>query len=121
MSYDVVLKNGRVIDLASGLDRMCDIAIQEGRIAAVRDSIAPVEGRAVEDLAGQIVAPGLIDIHLHAYWPLGFLNPDTLGVFAGVTAFVDAGSSGPYNYPELETLLGESCQTDWLRASGPFF
>ena len=86
MPYDVVLKNGRVIDPASGLDRMCDI-----------------------------------DIHLHAYWPLGFLNPDTLGVFAGVTAFVDAGSSGPYNYPQLETLLGESCQTDWLRAPGPFF
>jgi dihydroorotase len=114
MRYDAVLKNGRVIDPTSGLDRVCDLAIQDGKIAAVGETINPADCSRIEDLSGLIVAPGLIDIHVHAYGPLGFLNPDTIGVFSGVTAMVDAGSAGPYNYPELEALLGEQCQTDWF-------
>jgi dihydroorotase len=114
MRYDAVLKSGRVIDPASGLDRVCDLAIQDGKIAAVGETINPADCSRIEDLSGLIVAPGLIDIHVHAYGPLGFLNPDTIGVFSGVTAMVDAGSAGPYNYPELEALLGEQCQTDWF-------
>jgi dihydroorotase len=112
--YDTVLRNGRVIDPASGLDRVCDVALQDGKIAAVGDSVDPAGARRVEDLSGLIVAPGLIDIHVHAYGPLGFLDPDTIGVLSGVTAMVDAGSAGPYNYPELEALLGGQCRTDWF-------
>jgi len=114
MSYDVVLKNGRVIDPASGLDRISDLAIKDGRIAALGESINPADGRQVEDLSGLVVAPGLIDIHVHAYGPLGFLDPDTIGVLSGVTAMVDAGSAGPYNYPELDALLSDQCRTDWF-------
>jgi dihydroorotase len=114
MRYDTVLKNGRVIDPASSLDRICDVAIKDGKIAAVGEAVDPADGRQVEDLSGLIVAPGLIDIHVHAYGPLGFLDPDTIGVLSGVTAMVDAGSAGPYNYPELEALLGGQCRTDWF-------
>jgi dihydroorotase len=114
MRYDTVLKNGRVIDPASGLDRICDLAIKDGKIAAWGEAIDPADGRQVEDLSGLMVAPGLIDIHVHAYGPLGFLDPDTIGVLSGVTAMVDAGSAGPYNYPELEALLGGQCRTDWF-------
>jgi dihydroorotase len=114
MPYDVVLKNGRVIDPASRLDRVCDVAIEDGKIAAVGEAVDPADARRVEDLSGLIVAPGLVDIHVHAYGSLGFLDPDTIGVLSGVTAMVDAGSAGPYNYPELETLLDEQCRTDWF-------
>jgi dihydroorotase len=74
MQYDTVLKNGRVIDPASGLDRICDLAIADGKIAALGEAIDPAEGRQVEDLSGLIVTPGLIDIHVHAYGSLGFLE-----------------------------------------------
>jgi dihydroorotase len=114
MRYDAVLKNGRVIDPASGLDRICDVAIKGGTIAALGEAIDPADGRQVEDLSGLIVAPGLIDIHVHAYGSLGFLEPDTIGVLSGVTTIVDAGSAGPYNYQELEVLLNEQCRTDWF-------
>jgi dihydroorotase len=114
MRYDTILRNGRVIDPASGLDRICDLAIKDGKIMALGETINPADGQQVEDLSGLVVAPGLIDIHVHAYGPLGFLDPDTIGVLSGVTAMVDAGSAGPYNYPELEALLGGQCGTDWF-------
>src|ERR1041384_2029787 len=61
-----------------------------------------------------IVSPGLIDTHLHAYGALSCLKPDTLGVLSGVTAMVDAGSCGAYNYPEMQVLLDDACETDWF-------
>jgi dihydroorotase len=114
MSYDLILKNGRVIDPASGTDRVCDIAIRDGKIAAIGEQINNAASAASQDLSGLIVTPGLIDIHVHAFGSLGFLHPDTLGILSGVTAIVDAGGAGPYNYPELEALLNEGCQTDWF-------
>ncbi|MSP40835.1 MAG: hypothetical protein EXR70_20300 [Deltaproteobacteria bacterium] len=114
MTHDLFLKNGRVIDPASGLDRIADIVVDGDKIVAIGNGVNPAESRRVEDLSGLIVTPGLIDIHVHAFGSLGFLHPDTLGVLAGVTAMVDAGGAGPYNYPELETLLNDSCETDWF-------
>jgi|SRR5712692_3670979 len=104
MSYDLILKNGRVLNPATGTDRVCDIGIRDGKIAALGEEIEAEGSAKRENLSGLIVTPGLIDIHVHAFGSLGFLHPDTLGILSGVTAIVDAGGSGPYNYPELEAL-----------------
>lgn len=114
MSYDLILKDGRVLDPATGTDRVCDIGIRDGKIAALGEEIDAEGSAKRENLSGLIVTPGLIDIHVHAFGSLGFLHPDTLGILSGVTAMVDAGGAGPYNYPELEALLDERCQTDWF-------
>ena len=65
--FDVLLKGGRVICPASGLDGVMDIAVQNGRIAAVQPSILPTSAKEVIDVADQIVLPGLIDTHGHVY------------------------------------------------------
>lgn len=114
MYYDSLLKNGRVIDPASGTDRVTDIGIADGEIAYIGRVDDATSAGEVADLAGSIVSPGLIDTHLHAYGALSCLNPDTLGVLSGVTAMVDAGSCGAYNYPEMKILLDEACETDWF-------
>src|SRR5215813_9920726 len=64
-TYDLLIKGGRVIDPSIGLDGVRDVAIAGGRIVAVAADIA---GDATEtiDARGKIVAPGLIDIHVHA-------------------------------------------------------
>lgn len=94
--YDVLIKGGRVIDPAQGLDGKRDVAVSGDKIALVADEIPAMECRKVIDAAGKIVTPGLIDLHCHCYdggVPDGLL-PDDAGVKQGVTTVVDAGSAG---------------------------
>src|SRR6266487_4316662 len=65
--YDVVLSNGRVMDPESGLDAIRNVGITAGRIAAISES--PLNGRAVVDMKGLVVAPGFIDLHVHKHSP----------------------------------------------------
>lgn len=60
---ELVLKNGRVMDPASGLDAIRDVGISNGRIVAV--SATPLSGRRTVDVSGLVVAPGFIDLHAH--------------------------------------------------------
>src|SRR5439155_20647302 len=64
-TYELVIKGGRVIDPSIGLDAIRDVAIAGGRIVAVEPIIA-ASGLDTIDARGQIVAPGLIDVHTHA-------------------------------------------------------
>ena len=59
--FDVVLKGGRVLDERNGIDGIFDVAIRAGTIAAIGRDL-PATGARVDNLAGAIVAPGLIDI-----------------------------------------------------------
>ena len=54
-----------------------------------------------------IVSAGWVDIHVHAYGTLGFANPDTVGVYQGVTSFVDAGGPGIGVLDQFMELLGD--------------
>ena len=65
--YDLVLKGGHVIDPASGIDGIRDVAVSGGRIAAVRADIPAAQARRLVDVAGLYVMPGLIDLHAHVY------------------------------------------------------
>ncbi len=62
-SYDLVVRNGRVLDPESGLDAVRDVGIAAGRIAAL--SATPLSGVSAIDAAGLAVAPGFIDLHAH--------------------------------------------------------
>ena len=80
-AFDLIIKGGRVIDPANGLDGKFDIGVKKGRIAAVAPSLVP--GRAkVIDAAGLLVTPGLVDTHAHVYEHVSGdfgLNPDLVG------------------------------------------
>ena len=65
--YDLLLKGGRVICPASGLDGEMDVAVRNGRIAAVQSNIIASSAKKVVNLRGQLVLPGLIDTHAHCY------------------------------------------------------
>ncbi|MGH9720250.1 MAG: amidohydrolase family protein, partial [Bryobacteraceae bacterium] len=65
--YDLVIRGGRVIDPASGLDDVRDIAIAGGKIARVAASIPTVRAAKVIDAKGLYVTPGLVDLHAHVY------------------------------------------------------
>src|SRR5213596_1068564 len=94
--YDLVIRGGRVIDPARGLDATLDVAIEGRRIAALGPDLAGGGAREVLDAAGLLVTPGLVDLHTHVFWgvpPLG-VEPDPHCLARGVTTAVDAGSAG---------------------------
>ncbi len=62
MVKKLLIRNGRVICPASGIDRTADVLIEDGRIAAVGEELS-APGAETLDATGLVVAPGFIDIH----------------------------------------------------------
>ncbi len=73
----VLVKGGRVVDPASGLDRVADLRVRDGRIAAIAPDLAPEAGETVLDARGRVVAPGFVDLHCHLGEP-GHEDRETL-------------------------------------------
>lgn len=72
----LVIKNGRVVDPAQNLDRVCDVAVEDGLVREIGSTIA-VSGAECFDASGLIVAPGFIDMHVHLREP-GFEQAETI-------------------------------------------
>src|SRR5436189_1123188 len=100
VSYDLILRGGRVVDPSQKLDAVTDVAFAQGKVARIGAGL-PADAKAgVRDVSGRIVTPGLIDLHTHVYW-----GGTSLGIDAedfcrrsGVTTAVDTGSAGPGNF-----------------------
>lgn len=111
--FDVVLAGGRVIDPALGVDGTFDVGFRDGRVAAVAPEL---ERRGVErivDCSGCIVAPGMIDLHVHVFdgvGPLG-IPADPHCVAKGVTTAVDAGTAGADTFPGFRKYVIEASAT----------
>ena len=73
---NLLIKNGRVLDPSQNIDRVADVLIEDGRIAAIETSIENSDAEIV-DASGLIVAPGLIDIHVHGRTPGQEYKEDT--------------------------------------------
>jgi dihydroorotase len=99
-TYDILIKNGRVIDPSVGLDATRDVGIAGGKIVAIE---ANLTGDATEtiDARGKIVAPGLIDIHVHAGRSK---EGPPLALQDGVTGWVDAGTGGADNIDQVAAI-----------------
>ena len=120
-SYDLVITGGRVIDPANNVDANLDIAVSNGKIAAVEANIDKTATKRVVDANGLVVTPGLIDLHTHAAGgirkPINddfMVDPDTAGVNAGVTTILDAGSIGALNSGGLVNYLAPNAKTRLL-------
>ena len=66
-SYDLLLKNGNLIDPLNKIDGSFDVAISNSKIAKIAKSIDQNASKSVIDATGMIICPGLIDLHAHCY------------------------------------------------------
>jgi len=96
VSYDLLIKGGRVIDPSQKLSGALDVAIAAGKIAAVAANIPAGRAREVFDARGKLVTPGFINVHAHLYiyGNTVTVDPEPVGFPAGVTTALDAGSAG---------------------------
>jgi dihydroorotase len=113
-SFDLLLRGGRVICPASGIDGVRDIAIRNGKIAAVQADILPSSAKDVIDVSGKLVLPGLIDTHAHVYQYVSGrfgMNPDMVGVHSGVTTLVDQGGPSCMTLPGFRHFIAEPAKS----------
>lgn len=118
--YDLIIRNGHVIDPKNNINGVMDVAIAAKKIAQVAKSIPASQGKKVVDAKGLYVTPGLVDIHVHVYAGTGVAGsfagdssvyPDAHMLRAGVTTVVDAGSSGWRNFEDFKQRIIDRSQT----------
>src|SRR6516162_965261 len=100
MTYDLILRGGRIIDPSQRLDAVLDVGFSDGKVAKVGRQLQGDQRTDVRQLHGLIVTPGLIDLHTHVYWggtSLG-IDAEQFCRTSGVTTCVDTGSAGPGNF-----------------------
>jgi dihydroorotase len=119
-NYDLLLKGGHVIDPKNRISAVRDVAIANGKVAAVAARIDPASALKVVDVAGLYVTPGIIDIHVHVFAGMGerssyagdnSVYPDGFTLRSGVTTVADTGSSGWRNFEDFKTRIIDRSKT----------
>src|SRR6266545_310497 len=118
--YDLLLQGGHVIDPKNKISAVRDVAIANGKVAAVAAKIDPAEAFKVVDVSGYYVTPGLVDIHVHVYAGTGeqgsyagdnSVYPDGFTFRAGVTTVADAGCAGWRNFEDFKQRVIDRSKT----------
>ena len=60
----LLIKNGRVMDPKTGFDQVCDVLVEDGKIVKIAPQISEKDAEII-DATDLVVAPGLVDIHVH--------------------------------------------------------
>lgn len=109
MTTDLLIRGGTMIDPAGGRHERADVAVTDGRIAAVGPALSSAEATEVIEAAGAFVVPGLVDLHVHVYWGVADLSiePGPNDLARGATTIVDAGSAGANTFPGFRRYVIE--------------
>src|SRR6187551_309633 len=119
-NYDLLLKGGHVIDPRNRISAVRDVALADGKVAAVAARIDPSAALKVVDVSGLYVTPGLIDMHVHVFAGMGerssyagdnSLYPDGFTLRNGVTTVADTGSSGWRNFEDFKARIIDRSKT----------
>jgi dihydroorotase len=112
--YDLLLKGGHVIDPKNNVNAVRDVAIRDGKIAAVENNIPSSAAKKTIPVAGLYVTPGLVDIHVHVfthsqpgtlYDDSSSVTPDDTCLRTAVTTIVDAGTAGWRSFPDFKRRI----------------
>ena len=117
MNSELLVKNGRVIDPANGIDRKCDVLVVDGQIAEVGkiERFAEKSAQTVIDATGKLVTPGLIDIHVHFREP-GDEEEETIA--SGSAAAVAAGYTSVVCMPNTNPTIENETDVEYIHRKG---
>lgn len=107
--FDLVIRGGEVLDPGADIQGRFDLGIRDGRVAAIEPEIDLARAERVIDATGQIVTPGLVDLHTHIYWGATYwgIEADPVAARSGVTTWLDVGSAGAYSFPGFRRYIAE--------------
>jgi dihydroorotase len=111
--FDLLIRNGNVLDPSQNLSGKRDIGVRYGVIEEISASIAPERAQRVLDAAGKLVTPGLIDLHCHTY-PYGSgigIPADELIAHQCTTTTVSAGDGGANNFAAFRRFIVPASRT----------
>jgi dihydroorotase len=118
--FDLLLRGGHLIDPRNNISAVRDVAVANGKVAAVAARIDPADALKVVDVSGLYVTPGLIDIHVHVYAGTGergsyagdnSVYPDGFTFRSGVTTVADAGCAGWRNFDDFKQRIIDRSKT----------
>jgi len=107
----IVLRGGRVIDPSRDFDQTADVLIQDGRIAAVGVGLGAPDEAEVRDVRGGVVAPGLVDIHVHLREPG---NEDVETIASGTRAAAAGGFTAVCAMPNTDPVTDNQAAVGFI-------
>ncbi|HKP74422.1 MAG TPA: dihydroorotase [Longimicrobiaceae bacterium] len=111
----VLIRGGRVVDPSRKIDAALDLLLADGAVAALGESLQAPEGAEVVDAAGLVVAPGLIDVHVHLREP-GGEHKETIA--SGARAAVAGGFTAVVAMPNTDPPVDSPAAVGFVRAQG---
>ena len=112
----ILLRGGRIIDPSRDMDQVGDVLIQDGKLATVGRGLSAPDGAIVRDIAGKVVAPGLIDLHVHLREPG---NEDEETVASGARAAAAGGFTAICAMPNTDPVTDNQAAVGFIvRQSG---
>jgi len=111
MNRPLLLRGGRVIDPSRNLDEPADVLIQDGKIAAVGRGVGAPDGTDVRDVRDHVVAPGLVDVHVHLREPG---NEDVETVATGARAAAAGGFTAVCAMPNTDPVTDNQAAVGFI-------
>ena len=110
---DSLIRNGLVYDGTGSPPQRVDIRVVQGLIQEIGPNLKP-QGEELVEADGLIVAPGLIDLHVHVFSGIGLysIDPFEAGLRTGVTTMLDTGTAGALTYANMARFIMPSAAED---------
>src|SRR5438034_2940138 len=107
----LLLTGGRVIDPSRDFDQTTDVLVQDGKVAAIGAGLGSPDGADVRDVRGRVVAPGLVDVHVHLREPG---NEDVETIASGTRAAAAGGFTAVCAMPNTDPVTDNQAAVGFI-------